>query len=551
MRGDIGRMVRDAYVMKGVREREVGESGYQATHSSHEPSLQRTTVRARPSLQRTAGLLTPSLRRQHNNQHPQQPTSKTNKLQKKVSSESSYILSVGLSGQPLPAMAPASLGTLPVELLSAIFSHLCWYCTTSSWPSAQDHGRSKRREKQTALLSLSKTCRLLNAVAERFRHHAVCLSGEFDLYFLLRTLLERPDLAARMSAVDLGHVSSRVPHESGPVFAALRRFRESLRPQSSYLQPTQHGDLVLFLLQVAPNLERAGLPSLGGGSFETSSWLTPFKALAFTSPGRDFELHQTVPILRRAPNVEILHFYHHGRAGTLSSFSLRGLILENITELALIETFISPLSFRNLLSVVGPRLCKVIVRRTANRTGSWILEFDEALAELGPWRATLKELIFTMETYQPSYDPSELRRLREFQALEIFWAETAYFDLSGSRGPPEDSLTSMLPPSLRELRLFGRGHLPAALRGLAGALTAGQFPHLRALGIDDQGFEEDESEGEPARELRDVGASFQSAGVAFVVHPTVFLACGARAAMKRDHATEVLASRRPPFFTSF
>jgi hypothetical protein len=35
--------------------------------------------------------------------------------------------------------------------------------------------------------------------------------------------------------------------------------------------------------------------------------------------------------------------------------------------------------------------------------------------------------------------------------------------------------------------------------------------------IDDQGFEEFEPDGDPARELREVGDSFRSAGVHFVV----------------------------------
>ncbi|KAH6623722.1 hypothetical protein F5144DRAFT_633012 [Chaetomium tenue] len=193
---------------------------------------------------------------------------------------------------------------------------------------------------------------------------------------------------------------------------------------------------------------------------------------------------------------------------------------DNLTELALVDTFMTALSFRNLLSAVGAKLSKVYVRRTARRPDpfdeSRILEFDEVLAALQPWRLTLKELSFTMYGMALPQAVRGIHSLPEFHALEVLWTQAAFFDFYGYLGPRGDALKSTLPASVRQLRLFGYSQLASGLHGFVEALTTGQFVHLRSIEIDDQDFE---LESELAEELQVVGASFRSAGVAFTVHP--------------------------------
>ncbi|KAH6854538.1 hypothetical protein B0I37DRAFT_362269, partial [Chaetomium sp. MPI-CAGE-AT-0009] len=435
-------------------------------------------------------------------------------------------------------MARASLITLPPELLFAICSNLCWHCLrghTAFRPSFignPDHSLLELWEKQMGLLSLSKVCKMLHVAAEPFHYHFLRLSREWDLYFLTRTLSERSDLAAKVFEVDIAHISrapSTTHHGS----------HDHDSPTSQdWAESIQHAALILLLLRLAPNMERLYLPVLGIGPFsvfpqqsshESSSSL---KTLAFSSFELAYLLDQVSPIVRQAPNLEILHCHKLARVTELFSADLgRKTLAEepplrNLSEVALIDTSLTVRSFRNLLSVVGPRLSKVSIRRTARTSfpddEEWILEFDEALAALQPWRHTLKELFFTTHGSRLSMRPRRLdgvNLLREFHALEVLWAQSAFFDFYGHLGPKVDALTSTLPASLRELRLFGYSNLGPALRGLVARLISGQAANLRSVEIDDQGFEEYEPTSEPAQELRDVAASFRSAGVGFIVHP--------------------------------
>lgn len=365
--------------------------------------------------------------------------------------------------------------------------------------------------------------------------------------------IERPDLAARVSDVDVGAISTVPSTRHGgsgaigtnlpPIFDVLQSYQDMRQPQDSAAEPaglTHHTALILLALQLIPNLRRLHLPLLEHrfigalprtSARHSSPSSASLKMLAFSSFGHDYLLDQVAPIIQRAPNLEILHCHHHARISELFSATLgRGSLaepppLQNLTELALVNTPMTILSFRNLLSAVGPKLSKVHVRRTARQLNpldeTRILEFDEVLTALQPWRLTLKELSFTMNGIALPQTSNRLRGIHvlpEFHALEVLWVQAAFFDFYGHLGPREDALQLTLPASVRELRFFGYSQPAEALHGVVGALTTGQFVHLRSIGIDDQEFELD---SEPAQELHAVGASFRSAGVAFTVHPMI------------------------------
>ena len=387
------------------------------------------------------------------------------------------------------------------------------------------------------MLNLSEACKGLYMVTEPFRYHFVLLSWEWALYFLLRTLSERPDLAVRVSEVEISSVN-RVPPTA---LCELNSICGSPTWQYS-VAPNRPADLILVLLQLVPKLERLHFPVHGIGLFgnlSQSSLLTSsstsIKTLAFSGSDHEYLLDQAVPVMQRTPNLEVLLCYRHARVTGLFAASLacrtpaEPFPLHNLTELALVDTSITEPSFCSLLSAVGSRLLRVNIRRTARMPSlddeHRVVGFDDVLAALQPWRRTLKELSFTMHGLdrmalsQGSHRLRGVRLLREFRSLEVLWAQAAFFDFLGHLRPREDALKSTLPTSIRELRLFGHGNFAPALQGLLGTVMSGQFADLRTVEIDDQGPEGYEPDGEEAQNLRDVGASFRSAGVTFTVHP--------------------------------
>jgi len=240
------------------------------------------------------------------------------------------------------------------------------------------------------------------------------------------------------------------------------------------------------------------------------------KRLALGSLDHGFLLDQAVPIIRLAPNLEILHCLDC--AGVTSDFlghktSDGTPLLQNLTELSLINSNLTAASLRNLLAAVGPRLTKFRIRPRSRGLSMPLecdVEFDEALAALQPWSQTLRELSFFIGGIQLPRILSGVSILRDFRALQILRAESAFFDFYRRR----DALSSTLPPSVRELKLLGFSRLAPALQGLLEVFLAGTFPELSRIEIDDQEYE---PESAAALELRQVGADFLSAGVDFIV----------------------------------
>jgi hypothetical protein len=222
-------------------------------------------------------------------------------------------------------------------------------------------------------------------VAESFHYHYLHLSLKGDLYLFIRTLSERPDLATNVSEVDIRRINtmSSTTHHGFVADPAVRNHLDhnfmhlngSPAPQDS-TGPTQHMALILQLLRLTPNLERLFLPLPGTGPSGISSQFSPetslasLKTLAFGSFETEYLFDQAAPILRQAPNLEVLHCHLHARATELFSTSLGRKTpadeppLQNLVEIALVDTSLTARSFRNLLRAVGPRLSKVNIMRT-------------------------------------------------------------------------------------------------------------------------------------------------------------------------------------------
>ncbi len=299
-------------------------------------------------------------------------------------------------------------------------------------------------------------------------------------------------------------------------------------------------------MQLIPNLQRLHLPVLDTASvapFIPQTSASPsgppsapsLKTLVFSGSGneRDYLLDQAVPIIQRAPNLEVLHCHHHARVTELFSAAIgRGSLadsppMQNLTELALVDTFMTGSYFDNLVRAVGPKLSRVHIQRAERRPDefddSQVVQFHGAVAAVQPWCLTLKELTFTISGEARYHDSdSTYEFLPGFDALEILCAEAAFFNFRYGGIPPRDVLRWALPASICELKLVGNSRLLMALKGLVDDLKAGEFTHLRSVHIDDR-----RSIGHvPEQEVQDLGASFRAAGVAFTVRPTHHLVRG-------------------------
>ena len=367
-------------------------------------------------------------------------------------------------------------------------------------------------------------------------------SAPFGLYSFVQTLLERPDLQKRVVAVEVGRVDGLpAKHESDArptprcIAEALdmqlhgRVFRFTGHSHEKRREAAEYSALVSVLLRLVLNLEHAHfcLPIIV--LFEAHIQLVPslawLKSLAFSNLDRHFVLDIAAPIIRLEPNLEVLHC--HDCVDVTPSFptSLGRKTptdpppLQNLLELGLTNTSLTPADLRNLLSAVGPKLSKVDICRVGQQVSELdddgeVVEFDEALAALRPWAETLRELLFltssrTAWRYLAHLIASTVSISSANSRPSSVWrSRRPFLTFTGPR--PKKRSPYFHSPA------FG-GRLTPALQCLVRAYQAGQYPELRWIEIDDQGFEQFEPNGDPARELREVGDSFRSAGVHFVV----------------------------------
>ncbi|KAK4244264.1 hypothetical protein C7999DRAFT_17456 [Corynascus novoguineensis] len=231
-----------------------------------------------------------------------------------------------------------------------------------------------------------------------------------------------------------------------------------------------------MLFQLVPNLE-AGRFFIPDEPFSASDMdlishnlsLKSLRKLAFRGIiRRGFLLDRAAPIMRSAPNLEVLYFENCTAVTNLfSAFLGRDSPtdpppLSRITELSLADSRLAVGALAALLDAVGPRLSKFSIQRTAP-----ILDFDQVLTVLQPWKSTLKGLSIITSQKTPSGPAgliSGLFLLREFHALETLCAEAE--DLKLLEYLDHDSTNlSPFPSSLRSLRLRGNSRQVAAIKG--------------------------------------------------------------------------------------
>ncbi|GAB1320499.1 hypothetical protein MFIFM68171_10709 [Madurella fahalii] len=464
-------------------------------------------------------------------------------------------------------MARSGLDALPGELLNEICGYLCWHCrgghATSIRPFELESNNGEleppmwKRDEQTGLASLSRTCRVLHMAAEPFLYHYFYTFQNHDLYFFFRTVSERPDLAAIVSEVEVGHAGGVPTTVRRPDVIEGGVRRAGLKPEdpAEAREGVEHDVLFSQLLQLMPNLERFHFRQFGG-PFPTRpdpslSSLVSLKNVALSGFKKGgYVLDRAISTLRLAPNLEILHCYgclwvsqyfvgdlgrktREERLPSSSAALTQPPPLQNLVELRLTDTLLTVHSLIHLLGAVGPGLSKVSIRRSGLPPPSgWgsrhNLEFGEAVYALRPWSQTLREFTFSIDgIVEPRQDPPHglhlAGRLRDFRVLQILQVQECSFDFPGYFRRQEDALTSTLPVFLRELRVMRSIYcnIVPALQALLGAVTNGQFADLKRIEIDNHhwGVAGELTELTELTELRELGVMFQSAGVDFVTRP--------------------------------
>ena len=445
------------------------------------------------------------------------------------------------------------LTSLPTELLREICAIMCWHCQNKPPPTIFPTMKNIPLEPsewtcegRATLLSLNRTCKLLHEVAEPYLYHHLYASEGLDCSLFVRTLMTRLDLKVAVRRIEIiyGGGASIANFRAPPMFTLdtlLRRHQlqadgqaipdeeiEQVLPEGSpekrQAQGSMYGNLVALCLGLMPNLEYARFHIPGLADFRLldgpNAFLQNLTRLDFSSSERTLRLDQVAPILRAAPELKVLHCHGCTSVGDQFSSALwknapqSDRPMKNLTELCLTRADLSVYSLANLLNAVGPKLSKVHIRTTEKYFSEIVeyeVEFNEALAALRPFAASLRELSFTLYGLCGPRHLVGLNGLRVFQNLEVLRTETAFFGLTGR----DNNLSSVLPASLRELRLYGSGIVVPPLRSLLEAFRVGLYPWLRKIEIDEQDPQRDPDVPGQLERLR---ADFGSVGVSLEFH---------------------------------
>ena len=430
-------------------------------------------------------------------------------------------------------MAGFGLAGLPAEIQYMICSFLGEQHLpkkTTSIAACLDTDLTTWNQEQVALSRLIRSCRALRAVAEPFLYCCLYTATHRKLFLFVRTLSERPDLAPNVQQVVLAHNLRHelLIHRLDTPTLPHRLTDDGIESElgQSNTRTQAYAELLSSLLQLTTNLICAHLCLSGGESAPLEALasshldLRLLKWLTLEISEHGLLLDDIGTIITIAPNLDMLHCIGCKEVNKSSHVSVgrrplnESLSLQNLTELILVDSCLTSASLDNLLSAVGPKLTKFGMQLKKRLFGSSApdhVRFNEAITSLQPWTRTLSELKFHTYGMEHPGIRANMQPLQIFKSLDILHADAASFDFYNRR----DALTSFLPPSIREIRIWGYSDLALALDGLLEAFVAGRFSRLTKVSIDDQEYEEDSP---AAKDLADVNAALVSVGVEYIIH---------------------------------
>ncbi|KAL6786754.1 hypothetical protein J3E68DRAFT_445883 [Trichoderma sp. SZMC 28012] len=397
-------------------------------------------------------------------------------------------------------MEPASLVTMPDEILVKICENMCRHCSgIDNWES-----------KEGALKRFSLTCRRLRDIAQPILYHQ---SAPGNMIPFMRTIIERPDLAAQVRNFFTYEADDPELFDTDiEIFRAeAQRLNHGNRNKwtramldNKYRYQQRLFELALALL---PNVKKITLivPSRSqeelDGLFGAPVVLKSVHRLTVL-PWEPVDFGRFKDILAMMPRLERLQIEEcHCITQTLPLAELRTLII--------VECGISTESLQNIIQSC-PNLEHFEYQSWARDYPPEYFGFEEectwGLAQdiLRSRKKTLKHLNLTFnlncrmdvddlgpDDYLSSFD--------DFDGLETLWLLPIGFGTTPAGfGPPifprdVDDLVTMLPQSLICLGLCCPLENWQGIKTLALAIEQGYFPKLKYVMVDQTECEYDES----------------------------------------------------------
>ncbi|QYT00486.1 hypothetical protein H0G86_007567 [Trichoderma simmonsii] len=404
-------------------------------------------------------------------------------------------------------MPPASLITLPDEILLMICEELCYHCSGVHPPSSE-------KKSNTGLCSLIRTCRRLLDIAQPFLYHRVEIR---KILLFLRTIIARQDLAVHVLSFNY---SENFPLEVSAedlemLQAELQRLNIGKCVEWVWEMNMHESDIDEQLLKLTlrrlPNVRKLSMSGLFLGtksplkdSLNKGFVIESMKVLRLI-PCDNGDLGNMRRLLAMTPHAESMMVYFLGCV-------TRHLPLARIRSLILRESLIDATSLRRLIDSC-PELehFEYYVKPYEEGSYGYLVPFTwgQAQRKLCSRRNTLKRLNLVFGKDYPLYlremEPDYLGSLRDLDKLEALWVQTTSFgtDEDDATVPifPEDidHLVKMLPESLTCLGFCGSHNNWDGIEILAEAIEEGHFPRLEVVMV--------EQEGEIFEDSRDILAS--------------------------------------------
>ncbi|KAL7818562.1 hypothetical protein V8C26DRAFT_434361 [Trichoderma gracile] len=380
-------------------------------------------------------------------------------------------------------MAPASLLTLPNELLYKICENLCPHC--ANLPLLSRYGY-QLAIKTTALSCLSKTCRVLREIAQPILYHYV---DTIKYWPFLRSIIARPDLAAHVRALQY---TGDTRFEKDAVLRAHRELLDHMTGiHETYTGALERANTLESILTRLPNVEELHIYMGYKYVLALRARLKSIRRLGLYCVGCHSNLDQMGNLLSVMPHLEDL---------TIPiNFQPAGTYMLPITELRSLDLGCSSWNVLGLTTIIdhNPKLERF---RCIGATG-WGLNGDDLpwpwmQRTLYPLRKTLKHVNFSSHRfYYP--DQSSLRHyfgsFRKLDGLETLWMKVGgiipkRWSSKVTRFPADATeMVELLPESLRLVYFRGLTQGWHGIEMLAQAIEGGHFPRLKTVVVQQSG----------------------------------------------------------------
>ncbi|KAL7906344.1 hypothetical protein GGI35DRAFT_487537 [Trichoderma velutinum] len=393
-------------------------------------------------------------------------------------------------------MPPASLVTLPNEILLMICEELCYHCSGTALEPSE-------KKSNTGLWSLIQTCRQLLNIAQPFLYHRV----EFGKILpFLRTLIARPDLAAHVLSFNYSeNYPLAVSAEDLEMLKAelqrlhIEKCDEWVREMNLYESDVDEQLLKLAICRL-PNVKKLNIAAPFSNtktflkdSLNKSFLMESIKILRLI-PWDVGDLGDMRRLLAMTPHAESLMLYY-------CESVTRHIPLARIRSLILFDSLIEATSLQRLIDSC-PELEHFEYYVKAYQAGPYddpvTFTWGQAQRRLCSRRKTLKRLNLVFGKHFPlyfdeMYPEGYLGSLRDFDRLEALWVQTTSFGTDDNDAtvpifPADmDDLVRMLPESLTCLGFCGSHEDWDGIEILADAIEEGHFPRLTMVWVEQEG----------------------------------------------------------------